>query len=232
MSAYQIRESKRARRIRLQVTVNDGLVVVAPKGVRPEEVDILVRSQHQWINRALKKLSDRKQYLDRQFGEGPPTTISLPAINKILRVSYFINTNLAAGWDVSTHNSLNIYSEPEKAQIYIDKWLTSVARDHLQNNLSLLCKKTGLAFKRMQIRAQKSRWGSYSARGTISLNRNILFFQPAVVEYLLIHELCHTKHMNHSRDFWRLVEKFCPDYRALDKSLKEAWRLLPPWSVK
>ncbi|MFV1992755.1 MAG: M48 family metallopeptidase [Acidiferrobacterales bacterium] len=232
MSAYQIRESKRARRIRLQVTVDDGLVVVAPKGVRPEEVDILVRSQHQWINRALKKLADRKQYLSRQFGEGPPTTISLPAINKTWRVSYFINTDLAAGWDVSAHDSLNIYSEPSSAQMYIEKWLTSVARDHLHNELSLLSKKTGLSCKRMQIRAQKSRWGSYSARGTISLNRNILFFQPAVVQYLLIHELCHTIHLNHSRDFWKLVETFCPDFRALDKSLKDAWRLLPPWSVK
>lgn len=231
MSAYQIRESKRARKIKLQISTNDGLVVVVPKGIRHEEVDILVRSQSQWINRNLDKLSARKQYLIRQFGEGLPNIISLPAINKCWKINYCQQAGMA-GWTYSAFDHLNVYGNPVKAQKNIENWLTSIAREHLQEKLLALGNETGLTYKRIQIRAQKSRWGSCSARGTVSLNRNILFFAPEVVRYLLVHELCHTKYLNHSKKYWSLVEEYCPDYKISDKLLKEAWHLMPPWAVK
>ena len=79
---------------------------------------------------------------------------------------------------------------------------------------------------------QRTRWGSCSAQGTISLNASLLFVEPAVTGYLLVHELSHLRHLNHSRSFWRLVERFEPDYRRLDRALSESWTRVPAWALK
>jgi len=82
------------------------------------------------------------------------------------------------------------------------------------------------------IRCQRTRWGSCSTRGTVSLNCSLLFLPPEVVRYLFIHELAHTEHMNHSASFWRLVEKLEPEYRRLDRELLAGWRTVPAWVFK
>ena len=71
--------------------------------------------------------------------------------------------------------------------------------------------------------------GDHSSRGTISLNYCLLFLDPALLRYLMIHELSHARHMNHSRRFWREVGRFEPDYRNLDRALGEAWHEIPAW---
>ena len=97
--------------------------------------------------------------------------------------------------------------------------------------LARLSAATGLTYQRVQIRRQRTRWGSCSPTGTISLNA-CLMFQPApVVNYLLLHELAHTRHMNHSRRFWRLVERFEPGWRELDAALTRGWREVPYWAL-
>jgi hypothetical protein len=82
---------------------------------------------------------------------------------------------------------------------------------------------------RVSIRSQRTRWGSCSTRGTVSLNCSLLFLASEVVRYLFVHELAHTRHMNHSASFWRLVEKIEPDYRRLDRDLLAGWRTVPSW---
>ena len=82
---------------------------------------------------------------------------------------------------------------------------------------------------RVVARCQRTRWGSCSTRGTISLNASLLFLREPVVRYLFAHELAHLQHMNHSRRFWRLVESLEPDYRRLDRELLGGWRSVPAW---
>ncbi len=65
--------------------------------------------------------------------------------------------------------------------------------------------------------------------GSISLNYCMLFLQPEQVRYVMIHELCHARHMNHSRRYWALVARHEPDYRSLDKGLNSAWKQIPAW---
>jgi predicted metal-dependent hydrolase len=81
----------------------------------------------------------------------------------------------------------------------------------------------------MQIRAQKTCWGSHSSTGSISINYCLLFLEPAFLRYLMIHELSHARHMNHSQRFWGLVGKYEPDYKRLDKGLSDAWKQIPTW---
>jgi len=80
----------------------------------------------------------------------------------------------------------------------------------------------GISVHRVSVRAQKTRWGSCSARGTISLNWRLIQAPPRVVDYLIIHELMHRREMNHSARYWKLVGKAFPDYRGAEQWLKKS----------
>jgi len=109
------------------------------------------------------------------------------------------------------------------------RWLSGVAGTELGRRLQQAAQETGLDYVRMHLRRQRTRWGSCSATGTISLNLCLMFQRPEVVRYLLVHELCHRRHMNHSSRFWSLVESHEPDWRALDAELLRGWRHVPAW---
>lgn len=80
---------------------------------------------------------------------------------------------------------------------------------------------TGGHYTRITIRGQKTRWGSCSSRGTLSFNWRLMLAPPRVLDYVVVHELCHLTHMNHSPDFWAQVEKVMPDYRIYKLWLKD-----------
>jgi len=96
----------------------------------------------------------------------------------------------------------------------------------------MVSQEVNLPFKNVSIRGQKTRWGSCSSDQSISLNCKLLFLPSPVVRYVLIHELCHTVHMNHSAAFWALVGCFEPNYRQLDRNLRDARCDVPLWMEK
>jgi len=109
------------------------------------------------------------------------------------------------------------------------RWLIRRAQMVLAEHLADCAREFGFSFRTLSVRRQKTRWGSCSTRGTISLNCCILFQPPEVLRYLLIHELSHTRHMNHSPAFWATVAACCPDYRKFDRQLLDGWRRVPSW---
>ena len=114
----------------------------------------------------------------------------------------------------------------------LQRWLKRAANERLAPPLLRLADELDCRVNRVSIRRQRTRWGSCSTRGTVSLNCSLLFLQADVVRYLFVHELAHTRHMNHSADFWRLVERIEPDYRRLDRDLLASWRTVPGWVFK
>jgi len=98
--------------------------------------------------------------------------------------------------------------------------LRRLAERELPARTRELARHHGIAIRRVTVRAQKTRWGSCSARGTISLNWRLVQAPPRIVDYLIIHELMHRREMNHSARYWKLVAGACPDYRAAEQWLK------------
>ncbi|MCM1173787.1 MAG: M48 family metallopeptidase [Blautia sp.] len=95
------------------------------------------------------------------------------------------------------------------------------ARSYIPQRVAYYHDMTGGVYRRVSIRDQKTRWGSCSSKGTLSFNWRLMLAPPAVLDYVVVHELCHLTHMDHSAAFWQAVEAVCPDYRALRKWLKE-----------
>jgi len=114
-------------------------------------------------------------------------------------------------------------------QTALKRSLTHKAEDHLIPWLKRVSDESGLSYSSVSIRRQQTRWGSCSSRRLISLNARLLFLPPELVTCVLAHELCHTKHLNHSPRFWRLVESYLPDYRRFDRHLRNGDLCMPGW---
>lgn len=103
----------------------------------------------------------------------------------------------------------------------LEKRYIAAAKDYFPKRASYYVQHTGGSYARIAIRDQKTRWGSCSARGTLSFNWRLMLAPPAILDYVVVHELCHLTHMNHSAAFWQKVESVYPDYRTARKWLKD-----------
>lgn len=103
----------------------------------------------------------------------------------------------------------------------MDRRYRQAARDYFTKRCAYYRQFTGGSYRRITIRDQKTRWGSCSSTGTLSFNYRLMFAPPRVLDYVVVHELCHLTHMNHSRDFWNLVASVMPDYKQYKTWLKE-----------
>ena len=94
----------------------------------------------------------------------------------------------------------------------LEAWYRRQAQTAFRARLEQLIKPYGFVYGRVSVKGQKSRWGSCSRQGNLNFNWRLLLAPPAVLDYVVIHELCHLKEMNHSARFWQLVARTCPDY--------------------
>ena len=101
------------------------------------------------------------------------------------------------------------------------KKLADKALQHIPKRVSYYAKQIGVTYGKITIRNQKTRWGSCSSKGNLNFNCLLMLTPPEVIDYVVVHELCHRKEMNHSEAFWAEVEKILPYYKEQVKWLKE-----------
>lgn len=103
----------------------------------------------------------------------------------------------------------------------LEKRYRDAARQRLEERVAFYHGRTGGHYTAITVRDQKTRWGSCSSRGTLSFNYRLIFAPPQVLDYVVVHELCHLTHMNHSKDFWDQVASIMPEYKIYRLWLKE-----------
>jgi predicted metal-dependent hydrolase len=223
-----IRVSRRARRLAIRVYPDARVEVVVPPRARPRDVEHFLAAHRDWIeNKRAQALRNRPA--PEVF---PPTSLSFALTGENWRVHVAGGSGRLRVTDTSG-GILQVWgtATPASLRAALRCWLLQAAEARLAPRLVSLAAVTGVTYRRISVRRQRSRWGSCSVRGTISLNACLLFQRPEVVDYLIVHELMHVKHMNHSKRFWQAVEKHCAEWRALDRELLQGWRHVPRWAL-
>jgi predicted metal-dependent hydrolase len=224
---WSVRESQRARRLTVRVFHTGRVEVVVPSRTSQRAVERFLERHRTWIER-------KREEARRRAGPPvpfPPPQIDLPACEESWRI-HLAGGSGRARIASSAFGLLALGGDAANGQSVrqaLRRWLMERARQALAPRLADCARELGFSYDRVLIRRQRTRWGSCSTRGTISLNCCLLFQRPPVVRYLMIHELVHTLHMNHSRRFWQRVARDCPDYRSLDRELLDGWRRVPEW---
>ena len=118
------------------------------------------------------------------------------------------------------HLTLPEPEHDEAVRAAIKSVLSAMALKRIRERLDLYAPRIGVTFGRVAIRDQKSRWGSCSRKGNLNFNWKLIMAPPPVLDYVVIHELCHRLEFNHSPRFWSLVERQMPEYEAWKKWLK------------
>ncbi len=227
---YAVRESRRAKRVSLKVTEEGVLEVVIPRGFDRSLIPGILREKRGWIERATRRMEKQKTTGEAQ--PPLPRRIALRAIGEAWPVSYHRTPSRRVTVTQRTPRQLALSGDVDRVAMCraaLRRWLARKARQHLVPWLRAMSKEEGLPFGKTTVRGQRTRWASCSARGTISINYKLLFVSRPLVRYVLIHELCHTRHMNHSPRFWSLLKEKEPGYQELRARVRAAWRHVPRW---
>lgn len=228
---FTVRVSSRARRVRLVVNARDGLVVVVPRGMRVDAAQ-LVAQRAEWALRALERVAEHRERLSASPRELLPLTVVLAALDRELQVDYVRRPGerlrvTERGDRLRVEGPVD---DAERCLVALRRWLVKTAHAHLNDRCLELGDRVGLTPSRVRIFSARTRWGSCSSKGSIALHRNLLFLRPALVDALILHELAHLKHMDHSADYWAFLRSLDPQVAENRVGIRKAADHVPAWA--
>ena len=224
--AYEVKRRKR-RTIGFSVGA-EGLAVSAPKWVPLYEIDQAVQGKSGWILKKLHETRERHRRLESariDWKDGA----AFPFLGEPVRV--MLDSRQAhSALDPDSGNaaatrtlrlSLQPGAAPGQIQLAVQAWLMQQAWQLFTARLDHFAPQLNVQWRKLSLSSAATRWGSASASGAIRLNWRLLHFRPAVIDYVVVHELSHLRVMDHSPLFWATVGAIIPDHAALRRQLKE-----------
>jgi predicted metal-dependent hydrolase len=209
----------RARRYLLRLRPDGTARVTIPRGGSTAVARQFVERHAAWLERELQRLQTQ-----------PRKPVVWKIGTEIFLRGDAVRIEAGLNREVETvrfgSESVRVSDPAADLRLAIEGHLRQLATRELPPRVLELAARHGLTVRRITVRSQKSRWGSCSRRGTISLNWRLIQTPAFVSDYICLHELMHLRQMNHSPGFWREMERVCPDYRMARHWLKEHSGLL------
>jgi predicted metal-dependent hydrolase len=228
---YRLLKTRQNRHMRLTVSSSTGVRISAPRGCPEAAMHALVRDKADWILHKLGEYEEQRRSrpgITFRHGE----TVPLHGEDLTLRVGQWNNrkgrVRLEAG-ELHLDLPTGISNRDGVVRQLCEAWLRNYARWYLTKRSMELAASMDVSPTRIAVRRQTSKWGSCTAKGSISLNILLVCLPREVCDYVLIHELSHLRELNHSSKFWKLVEQHCPDYPELRRKLRDTTWLLEVW---
>lgn len=228
--AFTLKKSARARHVKLKASARHGLEVVVPLRFNQKYIPEILETNKAWIEKQLAKIQIELETHDQ---ETLPETISFPIAKEVWKIFYVKSNNKKLQLLVRPQRELVLLGNidnKETCKKLLLTWTMQQAKNHLPLLLEKISKEINLSFEKVMIRNQRSRWGSCSNKKLINLNFKLLFLPVHLVKHILIHELCHTKQMDHSAKFWRLVSTFDPDWKTHSQEARRGDKFIPLWA--
>ncbi len=208
MTSYQLKRSSRSLTIRIRVDGSGRVVVSAPPLMPKFLIDRFVTGQQAWIENTLAKIAKMK-------ASHPPVETSNKV--QIFGKEYEKKVNplgrpigvQTVGENLLIHPVSDSSASVKKT---LETFLKKTAQTYIFARTKQLGEKMQIKYGTVTLRQQRSRWGSCSSMGNLNFNWRLVHFAPAVIDYVIVHELAHRRQMNHGAKFWELVEQYDPEY--------------------
>lgn len=221
MIEYQLIRSRR-KTITISFDKACNLVVKAPMWVPKSRIEAFVKEKEEWILATKIRLMRAKE-------ESEKTRLSLENGDELYflgdkRILGVIREDRKRAKVVCAKGRILLYvpydADYEYKREQLEKWYRKEAATLLAEKAEEFAEILQVSYADIRIKDQKSRWGSCSSKGNLNFNWRIVMAPEPVCDYVVIHELCHLVHLDHSAKFWKLVESICPDYEQYKKWLK------------
>lgn len=235
---YLLRFNPAARRLRITVNPRRGVVVTIPRGSNAEAAVSFLVAKREWVQRMLARVEERDAH--RASGDGElPDEVVFPAVAEHWEVRYRATSSQSVRAlrrrDPSPERSGLLMvsgdvSDRAACVRALNRFVDARARELLPRELGALGDAHSLRPTSVSVRHQRTRWGSCSTAGAVSLNRTLLFLPRELAVAIMLHELVHLVRHDHSEHFWSALEKVDPEARVHRRAMREAWRFVPPWA--
>lgn len=216
---YKVIRSNR-KTIAIVIQPTKEVIVRAPKQISFDKIKNIVQSKGDWI---IKKRNDMPEIMiqeERDYTQG----------DKILYKGneYIIKVINKVGISRSTillkEKEIVVVCKPKekkKIQELLLEWYKGMAKSLVKERIEFYMPQINKPIGDIRIKSQRKRWGSCSSKGNLNFNWKIVMMPDDMFDYIIVHELCHLKHLNHSKLFWESVEKILPDYKVREQWIKE-----------
>ncbi|MEA2331650.1 MAG: hypothetical protein QOH58_1788 [Thermoleophilaceae bacterium] len=214
---YRIRRSERARRARILVD-GDGVEVVVPRRFPLRDVEPFVEEKRRWIERTLERMRETEAEL-------PPARLAnggeVPYLGERLSLGVTIDRRRVREHVARHGDSLELALPPDTTvRDALERWYRRRARAEVAPRLDAACARWGSAYTKLQIRGQRTRWASCSSTGAMSFNWRLMLAPPAVLDYVVEHEVVHLDVLDHSQRFWIMLSERVPGWREQERWLR------------
>ena len=207
--AYRIRRSDRARRVRVSVDAHGAVEVVLPRRSPASAAPAAIEELRPWIERRLDVARTLRATIAARGAELPYLGAQLTLVPQADRTRAH-----------RRQDALLVPADADAAQQAVERWYRRAAAKEIAPRLDAAVAALGTSYTTLSIRNQRTRWGSCSSTGAMSFNWRLLLAPAAVLDYVVWHEACHLRVMDHSPRFWALVRANCPDYEAQRRWLR------------
>lgn len=224
MSAFEYQLTRSLRRKSISIVVRRGKVkVMAPVFVPGFHIKQFVASKSAWV---LEKLQAQQDWADahtqKQFIHGEDFLYLGEQLQLQLRVAGKNSVSLQ-GEQLQVVISSRVKAENQQSHVkkLVKDWYKQTLAEYLETQTRYYAKLMGVAPASVSVRSYTRRWGSCSAKGTVTFNLLLMMAPKWVIDYVIVHELAHLVHLNHSARFWALVERYYPEHKAAKQYLKD-----------
>jgi predicted metal-dependent hydrolase len=216
---YALTRSTRARYARIEVDV-DGVRVIVPERMPLREVAPFVAGKQRWIERTLRRYREAESEAPRvRLADGG----SVPYLGRELELRVRVEPGRVRPHVARRGDVLRVavgHRGPAAVRAALERWYRRRARVEVAVRLDAAAARAGVHYAGLSIRGQRTRWASCSSRGAMSFNWRLLLAPVEILDYVVEHEVAHLEVPGHSRRFWSLVERRCPEYRRHERWLR------------
>lgn len=217
--SYTVKRSAEARYVRLEIRLDTGLTLVIPRTYNPSQISALLEKKKRWI---LSKLARFRQSPGFPAERELKDNDTIPYLGRDLEIKISPQNRNINNMEIEGNRLIiNLPGQNHQLGLMIVQWYKRQAAEIIGEKVEKLSAKFGLAYNRLSIRSQRTRWGSCSYDGNLNFNWKLIMAPEPVVDYVVIHELMHLEEMNHTSKFWKLVAELCPRWREHKKWLRE-----------